>query len=149
MVSVNMTKQLTSQMFQNFKDMMWDSRLRLYDKPNPEVNGHEPYLLELLELQATVHSKNIISVEAPQVAGKHDDMSDALVRMIWVASNHIGTQKHFAISGGSHRHPLAAGSKILAQASYVRGGSDERRIAPKAPRPTLRDAINKRFGGGV
>jgi len=147
MVSVNMTKQLTSQMFQNFKDMMWDKRLRLYDKPDPDINGHEPYLLELLELQATVHSKNIISVEAPQVAGKHDDMSDALVRMIWVASNHIGTQKHFALSGGSSRHPLMAGSKVLAQGSYFKGGSDERRIAPRPARPTLRDAINKRFGG--
>lgn len=148
MVSVNMTKQLTSQMYQNFKDMMWDERLKLYDRPNAEVDGHEPYLEELLELQATVHSKHLISVEAPQVAGKHDDMSDAVVRMVWVASNNIGKQKHFALMGGNARHPLANGSKVLSQGSYFKGGSDARRIAPKSPRSTLRDAINKRYGGG-
>ena len=56
---------------------MWDQRLKLYDDPHPEENGHEPYIQELLELQAKVQSKHIITVEAPQVQGKHDDMSDA------------------------------------------------------------------------
>jgi hypothetical protein len=33
-------------------------------------------------------------VEAPPTEGKHDDMSDALVRMVWVASKHLGKDKY-------------------------------------------------------
>ena len=89
-------------MFQNFKDMMWDNRLSLYDKPKAEETGeHEPYILEMLELQAHVQSKHIITVEAPQIEGKHDDMSDAIVRMVWLASKNMGKGKVFSVGGSS------------------------------------------------
>ena len=146
--SHNMTKQLTSQMFQNFKDMMWDQKLKLYNRKNYETEGHEPYIKELLELQQTVHSKNLITVEAPQTKGKHDDMSDALVRMTWLASNNVGKSRYFATGGqGQYRHPLAGGKTFATGGRYTgRGGSDPRRQAPRSPRYNLRDSINGRFG---
>lgn len=148
--SHNMTKQLTSQMYQNFKDMMWDQKIKLYNRPDWESNGHEPYIQELLELQQTVHSKNLITVEAPQTKGKHDDMSDALVRMTWLASNNIGKGRYFASGAkGSrqYRHPMAGGKTFATGGRYTgRGGSDAKRIAPKSPRYNLRDSINGRFG---
>ena len=96
MKSQVMTKQLTSQMFQNFKDMMWDQKLVLYDHPIPPNEAHCPYIAELLELQAEYHSKFVTTVEAPNVDGKHDDMSDALVRMVWLASNRLSKNLHLA-----------------------------------------------------
>lgn len=152
LTSNNMTKQLTSQMYQNFKDMMWDQKISLYNNPNWEENGHDPYIQELLELQQTVHSKNLITVEAPNTAGKHDDMSDALIRMTWLASNNIGKSRYFAKGGtGSrqYRHPLAGGNKTFATGGRYtgRGGSDSKRTAPtRSPRYSLKDAINGRFG---
>ena len=147
--SHNMTKQLTSQMYQNFKDMMWDQKVKLYNRPNWEEDGHEPYIQELLELQQTVHSKNLITVEAPQTKGKHDDMSDALIRMTWLASNNIGKSRYFAKGSGGrqYRHPMAGGKTFATGGRYTgRGGSDAKRIAPKSSRYSLRDSINGRFG---
>ena len=106
--SEHFTRQLTSQMFRNFKDMMWDKKLRLYDWPVPsgtESEGsHCNYITELLELQAEYHSKYLVTVEAPNLKGKHDDMSDALVRMVWAASQHLVKPKHIAGRRRSH-HP--------------------------------------------
>jgi|APSaa5957512493_1039668.scaffolds.fasta_scaffold01542_4 hypothetical protein len=148
--STNMTKQITSQMYQNFKDMMWDQKVKLYNRPNYETEGHEPYIQELLELQQTVHGKHLITVEAPQTKGKHDDMSDAIVRMAWLASNNIGKGRYFASgSKGSRqfRHPMAGGKTFATGGRYTgRSGSDAKRVAPKSPRYSLRDSINGRFG---
>jgi len=151
MKTVNMTKQLTSQMFQNFKDMMWDERLDLYDKPNPDVNGHEAYLEELLELQQTVHSKNLITVEAPQADGKHDDMSDALVRMIWIASQNVGSkQKTIYTAGGGGMYSPRRGGEIYFGRTSGAQGSSVGRIAPKIPTRggSLKDAILGKGGFG-
>ena len=124
--SVSMTKTLTSQMFQNFKDLMWDRKLSLYDKPNADTDGSESYLKELLELQAKVESKHIVTVQAPQVQGKHDDMSDALVRMVWLASNNIGKERYIA---GSRigRNSYQNSGKTFALPNKVRTGSDDKR----------------------
>ena len=140
-----MTKQLTSQMFQNFKDMMWDKRLVLYNRKNCEVDGHEPYIQEMLELQQTVHSKNLITVEAPQTEGKHDDMSDAIVRMFWVASQNVGKGKFLSMtSGGSPRtSPLGRG---LVFGRSVPEGSAVNRIVPKLPKHSIRGMIGRSRG---
>ena len=125
--SVSMTKILTSQMFQNFKDLMWDRKLSLYDRPNADTEGSEPYLQELLELQAKVESKHVVTVEAPQTQGKHDDMSDAIVRMVWLASNNIGKEKY--ISGARFgQGNMMGGGKTFAGPSKVRAGSDMMRV---------------------
>jgi hypothetical protein len=90
------TKQRISEMFQNFKDMMWALQLDFYDHPILEGKDHCAYLEELLTLQAEVHSKYITTVEAPPMEGMHDDMSDALVRMVWLASKHLSNPHHIA-----------------------------------------------------
>jgi hypothetical protein len=86
---VNNTKPRISEFFKNFKDLMWQKRLNLYDFPIPEGKLHCDYIAELLELQVTVHSKYVITVEAPSLEGKHDDLADALVRMVWLATQRI------------------------------------------------------------
>jgi len=133
MKSVQMTKVLTSQMFQNFKDMLWDKKLLLYDFPVAPHENHCAYIKELLELQARYHSKYITTVEAPNIEGKHDDMSDALVRMVWVASNRLSKQPHIAKSGislggqgGPFGSPMGTSRRRLQQS-----GSHESRMIPR------------------
>ena len=135
-----MTKQLTSQMFQNFKDMMWDKRLVLYNRKNCEIDGHEPYIQELLELQQTVHSKNLITVEAPQTEGKHDDMSDAIVRMFWVASQNVGRGKVLSIGRNNSGGLIRSGLVFGRQGS---NGSEVNRGVQKVPKHSIRGVINK------
>lgn len=96
--SEHMTRNLNSDIFRNFKDMMWDKRIVLYDWPLPKEEGknHCPYIAEMLELQADYHSKYIVEVHAPKIEGKHDDMSDALVRMVWLASQHMSKPKYIS-----------------------------------------------------
>ena len=94
---VDFKRTLTSQIFKNFKDMMYERRLSLYDWPipdDPEID-HCEYISELLTLQATHHSKHIVTVEAPNAKGMHDDRSDALVRMVWLASQGISNASVF------------------------------------------------------
>lgn len=99
-VSEKFPRAQTSQMFQNFKDMMFDKRLVLYDFPIEENHVHCAYIEELLELQALMISKYIVLVEAPNVEGKHDDRSDALIRMVWLASQNLTKPKYLSSPGG-------------------------------------------------
>jgi hypothetical protein len=87
----------SSQAYRNAKMMMWTHQLALYDYPRPkapegEDEGaflHSPHISELLELQATSGGKNIQIVEAPDVAGKHDDFSDGLIRSLLLAAEYL------------------------------------------------------------
>ncbi len=128
-----MTKQFTSQMFQNFKDMMWDKKLVLYDFPVPANESHCPYIAELLELQAEYHSKFVTTVEAPNIDGKHDDMSDALVRMVWLAANRLSKTAHF--SGAARTGPVIPGyARVAMRAKLLQSGSHESRQVPRGGR---------------
>lgn len=131
MKAQQMTKQLTSQMFQNFKDMMWDKKLVLYDHPIPPNESHCPYIAELLELQAQYHSKFVTTVEAPNIDGKHDDMSDALVRMVWLASNRLAKSVH--LSGAQRQNgPVIPGyARMAMRAKLLQSGSHESRQVPR------------------
>lgn len=111
--SVFFTKQLSSQVFQNFKDLMYERKVVLYDWPvvdssSPD-SAHSIHINELLELQQEVQSKYLIVVEAPQTRGKFDDMSDALVRMVWEATQHLGKRKY--IAGNMGRRTAASGGQ--------------------------------------
>lgn len=87
----------SSQMYRNLKNFILDRRLVLYNWPLPDKGfGHCPYIQELLELQQKIRSKWIIDVEAPKVAGKHDDQSDALARMVLAATEKGSKPAHFA-----------------------------------------------------
>lgn len=91
--SENFTGPLSSAIYKNFKDLMWEKRIKLYDSPIPEGKEHCNYIDELLTLECQIKSKYIVEVEAPKVPGAHDDCSDALVRMIYEASRNFNTNK--------------------------------------------------------
>ncbi|HIB01887.1 MAG TPA: hypothetical protein EYO31_08520, partial [Phycisphaerales bacterium] len=132
------TKQSNSQIFQNFKDMMWDSRLVLYDFPVVDGATHCHYIAELLELQAKQHSKYVTTVEAPNIEGKHDDTSDALVRMVWLASQRLGNMRHMSKKSSGRFNPQDSRRKQSAYRDSFRksrlGGSHPDRQSPKGGR---------------
>jgi hypothetical protein len=129
--SVHHTRTLSSQMFQNFKNMMLDKKVVLFDHPIPEGAEHSAHIAELLELQAEVISKYIIKVEAPNVTGKHDDMSDAMIRMVWVATTNA---TKIAVFAGSRGISSTGPGRFGRSPSTSRGrgaGSHESRTVPK------------------
>jgi hypothetical protein len=109
--SVVYPREFTSRMYQTAKLYMYDARLDLYDYPVPEHvqkgGKHSPLISELLTLQANQISKNIVIVQAPQVAGAHDDLSDALIRSIWLSSEAFSNQK-FTAHGSVYRPVVSA-----------------------------------------
>lgn len=131
MKATPMNKALTSQMFQNFKDMMWDEKLVLYDFPIAPGEGHCPYINEMFELQATYHSKYITTVEAPNIEGKHDDMSDALVRMVWLASNRLSKNIHMAGGRKTVGPVVPAYNRVAVRRKQLQSGSVEARQIPR------------------
>ena len=146
-----MTKPKESELFQNFKNMMWDKRLVLYDYPIPQGEAHCAYIAELLELQQERHSKYVIEVHAPKMEGKHDDRSDALVRMVWVASQQAG--KHGYISSGRSNGQgtsLRAAEREYQRArmNARRSGSSPERMVGANRRGYGSSAVLGRFGRG-
>ena len=131
--SVHHTRKLSSQMFQNFKNLMLDKRIVLYDWPIPDGDDHSAHITELLELQAEYISKYIIKVEAPNLEGKHDDLSDALVRMVWTATNN--STKRVILAGSSGQRggaPVSSGRfGRPAFKNITRKGSHPSRVPPK------------------
>jgi len=107
------TRDMSSKLFQSAKMFLFDERLVLYDWPLPERakddGRHSPLIAELLTLQAKQISKNLVMVEAPQKKGAHDDMSDALIRAIWLSTQSMLNQKHTAKFGGDYRPHAATG----------------------------------------
>jgi hypothetical protein len=107
--SRNFSPSESSQMFQTFKMSMYYKQLALYDYPIPQAGDnqtwegirHSPLITELLELQSTSGGKNINIVEAPKVTGKHDDMSDALVRSVSLAQEYAKDNPHLLSHGVS------------------------------------------------
>ena len=83
------TRDQKSRMFQAAKLTMMDHRLELYDYPLPKSSDdggkHSAFITELLHLEATQFAKSQVTVEAPKIAGAHDDISDALIRAIWLS----------------------------------------------------------------
>ena len=106
---LNLTRSLISEIFKNFKILMFDSKIQVYNHPVPEDDTLCPYLRELTRLVATRHSKYIVTVEAPNDRDSHDDTSDALVRMVYTASQHFGNYKY--ISQGSNNRDPALSSR--------------------------------------
>lgn len=126
--------QINSQMFQTFKDFMFDKKLVLYDWPK-EDGQHCQYITELLELQAEVKSKYVTSVYAPQMQGKHDDHADALVRMVWLASQQISSGPKYTT--GVHKSgdvviPGASRGVMAAHRKARMSGSSPERMTPQS-----------------
>lgn len=151
--TVHHTNALNSQMFQNFKDLMFARRLELYDWPIPEDPGHPhcSYIEELLSLQAEVKSKYIIEVAAPDLQDKFDDQADALVRMVWLATQKIKAPISFGTRMDSLRPGQRPGPSTLAVAKARMqarlGGSHPDRMIPRPGRGG-RGGWGSRGGGG-
>jgi len=133
--SVHMTQTLNSQIFNNFKSLMWAKRLMLYNWPLLPGQIKCDYIQELLELQAEYKSEYAVKVAAPNAVGKHDDRSDAIVRMVWCAAqastkvNHIvGAARNAPPgAGGPRRRGLSRNARMKAQM----GGSHPSRMVAK------------------
>lgn len=95
----NFTASHTSEIFQAFKILMYQEMIELYDyildddKAGFRRQGYSPYIQEMLELQGTARGKHLVSVEAPQIAGKYDDFADSLVRAVWLAAEKMARGK--------------------------------------------------------
>jgi intein/homing endonuclease len=113
----------TSNMWQTFKMFMLHRQFRMYDWPLPTGSEagmrHSPLVDELLELQATSAGKNLITVEAPKIAGKHDDQSDALARSVMLASEYI-RQNPGVLTVGGRLHELPRFDNKLGYRHYHR-----------------------------
>jgi hypothetical protein len=118
------TRDQSSKMFQAAKMLLLDERLNLYDFPLPtEGVKHSPLIKELLSLQAQQMSKNLVIVEAPKIAGAHDDQSDALIRAIWLTHERMVNPKFTGLgrSRGDYRpHTAATTNTRSYQASRMR-----------------------------
>jgi hypothetical protein len=145
--SEHMSAQRNSEIFQNLKSMIWDKRLVLYDiteqdkaklrareEPVPE---HLEYIQQLLELQAEYKSKYVVSVQAPQTDGKHDDLPDALARAVWLASQHMGKLRHIAgvnRQASPHTQSISPSLRRSNRRKRLLGGSDPKRQVPRTRR---------------
>jgi hypothetical protein len=109
----------------------------LKERDGKQAPNHLPYIEEILELQAEYKSKYIINVAAPNSAGKHDDMSDALARAVWLASQSISNPK--IIAGASknmdpNQPKISAAVRRRNHRMRLLGGSDPKRQIHKKRR---------------
>jgi hypothetical protein len=113
----------TSQAFGIFKMLMLNRQLRMYDYPLPvgSESGvrHSPLIQEMLELQATSAGKNIYSIEAPKISGKHDDMSDSYVRSVLLASEYMQLNPD-ALTISTYKNSYAANKTFYGYQNYHR-----------------------------
>lgn len=123
------TRDQTSKMFQTAKMFMYDERLRLYDYPIPVTaregsTRHSPLIAELLSLQAQVMSKNVTVVAAPKAAAFHDDVSDALIRAIWLSVERMVNTPHVAGASRPYTSSALDASRYQAARSRRHGVGD-------------------------
>ena len=156
--SLRHTPQLTSQMYQNFKDMMFDRKLGLYNWPIAPGDTDCEYITQLLELQAEFKSKYVTLVHAPKVAGKHDDLADALVRMVWITSQHLG--KGVTFGGGASFGRALPGAHLVdprtvmmaRRKALMTGSHEDRQALPTTGQSPMGGMFGRRggsmFGGG-
>ena len=141
-----MTETLNSDIYTSFKSLMYDRRIKLYDHPIEEGDRHARYIQQLLELQAEYKSKYKVKVYAPKREGAHDDLADALVRMVWLAGQRFAKGNEItnvrrgtiALAGGSSRQ-FDTSSKHKFDQYRRLGGSHPSRMRP---------ARNHRYGNG-
>lgn len=129
------SKDQKSKMFQAAKLMMFDRKLVLYDWPRPEGArlGRSPFCHELLNLQAEQHSSNMVVVSAPKIAGAHDDISDAFVRAVWLATEEMKNRKYIATPGaGGQRIALGSNATNYAMSRARSHGLMTDRLSPRS-----------------
>jgi len=122
---------LNSNVYQNLLANMISSTLR-FPEENQRIIGSKPttdsdLVLELLTLQSQQKSKYLIKVHAPDREGAHDDNSDALSRMVLLATE-------YKVSG--------LGNKVVASSNSVRASSYKRALS----RENMRVKLNRPSG---
>jgi hypothetical protein len=91
--AVNCSRDFNSKVYQNLMVKMLDASLRIPEDKERVIDGKKTkdldLIIELLKLRATSYSKYIISVEAPEIKGVHDDLSDAFARSVYCATKYM------------------------------------------------------------
>lgn len=130
-----------SKMYQAAKLLMASDQLELYNYPTSNQEGgklkHSPLIQELLTLQAEQRSKNVVLVAAPDGQGYHDDLSDALIRSIFLSYNYLVDIKAvFGMHGGQgptfgsgHSSGLVGGYQM--KRARAHGGFGMERVSPR------------------
>ena len=138
---VRMTDTLNSDICQNFKVRMYDRQIALYNCNHEPDTNYEAYLNEFTQLQCEYKSKYKVKVFAPKRKGAHDDMADAIMRMVWLAKESLDKKNiitnvksnYMAIASLNPLHQKAA-SKSRFQKYRKVGGSHPSRMARPASR---------------
>jgi hypothetical protein len=91
--SVQCSRDYNSRVYQNLMSKMLDSALRIPEGEERIIEGKKTtdidLVREMVRLRATAHSKYLISVAAPEIKGCHDDLSDALARAVYLATEYL------------------------------------------------------------
>ena len=98
---------------------MLDAGLRIPEGEERVVDNKKTkdldLVIEMLRLQAKTHSQYLITVEAPEVQGLHDDLSDAYGRAVYLASEYA------AANGNSQKNTVSnAGGSSVSYKQYYR-----------------------------
>ena len=127
-----------SKMYQAFKNFMYAGNLDLYDYPVVDrgVEGAKfsPYIKELLDLQGTRVSSNVVIVAAPK--NKHDDFADSLVRACFLSMD-VQAAPKFSKSGSVDRTAgaMPINPRLEAHKRRMAGGA---RTVPSRSRALIR-----------
>ncbi len=124
------SRDMASKMFQAVRMHIVDKKLRVYDWPKPQGTRHSAFIQEILDLQAEQLSRNIVIVGAHEVAGYHDDMSDAFVRSVWLSSERMTNEKH-VYGNNPYPHQRGPGTSVGAyqlKRARQHGGFTERTV---------------------
>lgn len=96
---------LNSIVYQMLLSCLLSKTLRIPEGNETFVNGmrsaDSELVTELLTLQAQQKSKYIIQVAAPEREGEHDDLSDSLARMVYVAHEYRDKSSTYNIASSS------------------------------------------------
>lgn len=99
---------LNSTVYQMLLSCLLSKTLRIPEGDETIVNGirstDSELVTELLTLQAQQKSKYIIKVAAPDREGEHDDLSDSLARMIYIAHEYRNKSFTYNIAGSAVGH---------------------------------------------
>jgi hypothetical protein len=87
---VPMSRDMNSKIYQNLMSKMIDAALRIPEGEERFVDNKKTkdlsLITELLRLRCVIHSKYLITVEAPDIKDIHDDLSDAYARSVYLAT---------------------------------------------------------------
>lgn len=108
------TRNFNSQLYQNFMMLCIDKKLKLYNE-KPDDNRDSDLIEEILKLQVSQYSKNVIGVEAPKLKGHYDDRSDAIMRSVWLASEAI---RSGMVSGATNHRTTGRESALTDARQY-------------------------------